>query len=62
MIRALFAILFALPMAASANMLLAPSGGAPPSAPGSNVCKTAWVDQGQDNLGTTLTVWINVGC
>jgi hypothetical protein len=64
MTRLALAILLTLPVTASANLLLAPSseGGGGGSA-GSNVCKTAWVDQGKDNFGdTTLTVWINVGC
>jgi hypothetical protein len=60
--RLILVVLLMLPIAASANMLQAPQGRTPTVA-GPNGCKTAWVDQGRDNLdGTTLTVWVNVGC
>jgi hypothetical protein len=65
MTRLLFAIILAVPIAASANMLLAPGGsrGSGSSAAGARTCKTVWVDQGHDNFGgSAQTIWINVGC
>jgi hypothetical protein len=62
MTRLVLVVLVMLPIAASANMLQAPRGRTP-TVLGPNDCKTVWVDQGRDNLdGTTLTVWVNVGC